>query len=133
MASAAVQSIIDESECAVCMGNESLFQTMQVGLLLRILTALGVTMTQAEILAETSCYTCLGMSVPEAVTLVLLNEIDLAVGGGGGGGVSANLVGSGSPVGVVTPAQIGQFYSDSTNDVLWQALGATSADWHQWI
>lgn len=132
MASAAVQAIIDDGQCAVCTGG-TLYQTMEVGLLLRILNALGTTMTQAEIMAEATCFTCLGMSLPQAVTLVLLNEIDAAIDGDGSGGVSANLLGSGSPVGVVTPTALGQFYSDTTNDTLWQAFGATSADWHNWI
>ena len=59
-----------------------------------------------------------------------------AVGGGGGiaswGQVStAHAHGSGSPVGVVTPSGEGDLYVDDTTPGLWQATGATSADWAQ--
>lgn len=132
MASAAVQEIIDDSQCAVCTGG-TLYQTLEVGLLVRILSALGVTMSQAEIMAEATCFTCLGMPLAQAVALVLLNEISATVTGGGGGSVSPNISGAGSPVGVVTPSAINQFYRDTTGIALWQATGLTSADWLQWI
>jgi hypothetical protein len=53
--------------------------------------------------------------------------------GGGGGGSSNNISGAGSPVGVVTPDAVNQFYRDETGDVLWQSTGLTNADWLQWI
>jgi len=88
-------------------------------------------MTQAEINEQSGCWICFGISQSEAAILVLLNAI---AGSTGGGGIAcANAEGSGSPVGVVTPSCAGQFYSDTTNDVLWQARGLTNADWHQWI
>lgn len=127
MASAAVQEIIDESQCAVCTGG-TLFQTMEAGLLLRILTGIGVTMTQAEILSEASCFTCLGMSLPQAVTLVLLNAIDANITGGG---IPGSQIGSGSPEGVVT-AEPGTMYWDSVGDALWvKETGSGNTGWHQ--
>ncbi len=45
----------------------------------------------------------------------------------------ARVRGSGSPIGVVTPGFLGQFYSDTTTPALWEATGATNADWFQWI
>lgn len=43
----------------------------------------------------------------------------------------AALHGSGSPAGVVTPAEIGDLYVDDGNARLWQATGATNADWEE--
>lgn len=48
-------------------------------------------------------------------------------------GSSNNTSGSGSPVGVVTPGAVNQFYRDTTTPGLWQATGLTNADWIQWI
>lgn len=56
-----------------------------------------------------------------------------AVLAGGGAGVS-NLLGIGSPVGVVTPDALGQFYTDRTTPgqpIVWQATGLTNADWER--
>ncbi|HXA33027.1 MAG TPA: hypothetical protein VNV87_12265 [Acidimicrobiales bacterium] len=61
----------------------------------------------------------------------------VAVGTGGGGITAwgqestAKFAGSGSPVGVVTPSHEGDLYIDDTTPGLWQATGATSADWQQ--
>ena len=44
---------------------------------------------------------------------------------------TAKFSGSGSPVGVVTPSGEGDLYVDDTTPGLWQASGATSADWAQ--
>lgn len=46
-----------------------------------------------------------------------------------GGGGSAVQVGSGTPVGSVTPSGIGAQYLDSDTDTLYVATGVTSADW----
>lgn len=48
---------------------------------------------------------------------------------GGGALPSWFQSGSGSPVGAVTPSQIGAIYQDTTNGGFYEALGATSADW----
>lgn len=80
------------------------------------------------LLQEVNCFTCLGISIPQALIIALLQRIVEQTMG-----VFPNLLGSGSPIGVVTPAGPGQFYSDTTNDVLWQAFGPTDTDWHQWI
>jgi hypothetical protein len=50
-----------------------------------------------------------------------------------GGGGSANLSGAGSPVGVVTPTAINQFYRDTSNNTLWESTGLGASDWIQWI
>jgi hypothetical protein len=42
---------------------------------------------------------------------------------------TAKFSGSGSPVGVVTPSGEGDLYVDNTTPALYQATGATSADW----
>lgn len=87
---------------------------------------------------ENACESGIGKVDDEILLLKLIAQLtceiqDALSGGGGGGAVTANLLGSGSPVGVVTPSAAGQFYSDTTNDTLWQAFGTTSADWHNWI
>ncbi len=43
------------------------------------------------------------------------------------------LTGVGSPIGSVTPAYIGQFYTDSAAPSLYQASGLTNVDWITWI
>jgi hypothetical protein len=45
------------------------------------------------------------------------------------GGGASNLNGNGSPVGVVTPDAINQWYRDDLTDNYWWATGATNADW----
>lgn len=52
-----------------------------------------------------------------------------APGGSGGGLPAWDMFGDGSPVGTVTPSQTGARYQDKTNGALYEALGATSADW----
>lgn len=48
-----------------------------------------------------------------------------------GGAADALFSGSGSPVGSVTPDNEGDLYVDTATPGLWQATGATSADWTQ--
>ena len=62
-----------------------------------------------------------------AVILQLLCNLSAGISG------SSNLSGSGSPVGVVTPDAVNQFYRDTSGNALWQSTGLTSADWIQWI
>jgi len=57
---------------------------------------------------------------------------------GGAGGIAswgqastAQFVGSGSPVGVVTPSGEGDLYVDDTTPALWQATGVANTDWQQ--
>ena len=55
----------------------------------------------------------------------LASTIDrLPVGGGGSG-----QTGTGSPVGVATPAFVDQLYIDTTGPNYWRSTGLTSADW----
>ena len=129
MASEAVQAIIDESQCQFCVGS-SLFETMEIGLLMRIST-----MTQQEIMAEVSCFTCLGMSLPQAAILVLLNSILTSGGGGGGGGGSATAgCGVVNPEGVVVANQCALYYN-TANDTFWvKRVGSgNSAGWSQLV
>lgn len=51
----------------------------------------------------------------------------------GGPGSSNAISGSGSPVGVVTPDAVNQFYRDTTGPGLWQATGLTNQDWIPWV
>lgn len=58
--------------------------------------------------------------------------------GGGGTGLQAwgealtsEFHGSGSPVGVVTPAHEGDLYVDDTTPAVWQATGTTNTSWTQ--
>lgn len=46
---------------------------------------------------------------------------------------SNNIHGDGSPVGVVTPDAIDQFYRDETTPGLWQSTGLTNTDWIPWV
>lgn len=86
---------------------------------------------------ENACESGIGKVDDEVMLLRIIAqlscEIQDALAGGGGGVVSGNVLGSGSPQGVVTPAAAGQFYSDTTGFGLWQAFGATNTSWHQWI
>ncbi len=116
--------VLADSQCTVCSGTASLFESAAITILKQI-----TGMTQDQINEASPCWICYGLSQSEAAILVLLNSI--ASGGSTLG--CANAEGSGSPVGVVTPSCAGQFYSDTTGDVLWQARGLTNADWHQWI
>jgi hypothetical protein len=45
--------------------------------------------------------------------------------------VGGPLSGSGSPVGAVTPAVIGQTYFDTTTPAFWAANGLTNGSWTQ--
>lgn len=110
------------------------------------------------LLEEAKCYACFAQaSLPEMLKLALLSRIASNGGGGGGaavwGGITGTLsnqadlqaalnaatiaarplTGAGSPVGVVTPAYVGQFYTDLVGTQLFQASGLTNADWIQWI
>ncbi len=44
-------------------------------------------------------------------------------------GLASSQTGIGSPVGVATPAAVGQLYYDTNSDTFWRATGLTSADW----
>jgi hypothetical protein len=50
-----------------------------------------------------------------------------------GAGTVNNINGVGSPVGVITPVVVNQFYRDTAANSLWQATGLTNTDWFQWI
>ncbi len=126
------QAIITAQACAVCP-QASLEDMLEIGLMNNILGSLGTTMTAAAINAAANCFLCYGMSLAQAQKLVLLNAISVTLAPGGSGTVSPNLSGAGSPVGVVTPSAINQFYRDTTGTVLWQSTGLTSADWLQWV
>ena len=52
-------------------------------------------------------------------------------GGAWGQAATAAYVGSGSPVGVVTPSGEGDLYVDNTTPALWQATGDTDSDWQE--
>lgn len=45
--------------------------------------------------------------------------------------IARSMVGTGSPVGSVTPTIVGQFYIDDVTNALWRATGLTAVDWAQ--
>lgn len=128
------QTIIDDATCVECFVPPG----MQAAALLVMLCAIrdGDTAMSCDpqaIIDEAECLQCM---IPPGMMGAALLSVACAIaqaGGGGGGGGCANLDGAGSPVGSVTPDCIGQFYSDTTGDFLWQARGLTDADWHLWV
>ncbi len=126
------QAIITAQACAVCP-QASLPDMLEIGLLNNIMASLGTTMTAAAINEAAACFICYGMSLAQAQKLVLLNAISVTLAPGGSGTVSPNLSGAGSPVGVVTPNAVNQFYRDTTGNALWQATGLTNTSWIQWV
>ncbi len=120
------QAILTANACVACP-QSSLVDILEIGILTNILSALGATMTTTEINTAAACFLCLGMSLAEAQKLVLLNAIASNIPAGGVG--SPNLSGAGSPVGVVTPTAINQFYRDTVGNALWISTGLTNADW----
>lgn len=124
------QSLFTAAGCFSCLGPVDNAQTMRIGLLLNILTELGVTMTPQELMDEAACYSCLpGVSQGDAIELALLNEISEGIAGSSGG---AAVPVSGNPNGVTTADNL-QFGWDAANDVLWIHEGAdgTSNNWVQ--
>lgn len=105
------------------------------------------------LLEEAKCYTCLGLSLPEAIELALLSRIAQNGAGGGGGAVWGSITGTlssqadlqaalvelrplvstGNPTNIVTPAFVGQWYTDEAGPSLYQATGLTNVDWILWI
>ncbi len=75
------QTVLSVTQCLSC-GPNSLADKLETGLLQIILGILGAPMTQSEIMAGAACYVCLGLSLPEAIRMVLLNEISANVSGG---------------------------------------------------
>lgn len=77
--------------------------------------------------------------LPAASALALANLFEVEQGGVNGQVTAQQLIdlispiGVGSPVGVVTPAFIGQKYSNTAPIELWQSTGLTNADWTQLI
>lgn len=72
----------------------------------------------------------------DTIRVLLVKDVNATRAGGGGGGGNNNKEGIGSPVGVVTPDYVGQFYSDQTdvNSVkLWISTGAGNTAWNQLI
>jgi hypothetical protein len=77
--------------------------------------------------------TCLQCKIPDGYVFASILAVVCSIASGGSGAGCANIIGSGSPVGIVTPTCAGQFYTDDTGDILWQAMGLTNTSWHQWI
>ena len=82
------------------------------------------TCSASELLESGKCFQCLTKKELQIVIAQLLCEIS-----SGASGVTVNLTGSGSPVGVIV-GEDGQFYTDTAGDALWQWY---SGAWHQWI
>jgi len=79
--------------------------------------------------ANVACYRSYG-SWP-LLELALLQLIAKNIGAGTGG--TANLTGTVNPNGSVTPTAVGQFYTNTANDTLWQATTLSITGWLQWI
>lgn len=126
-----VDAIIEDSTCVECFIPTGL----QPAVLLALLCAIrdGDTDMSCDPQALIDEATCLQCKIPDGMMFPALISVACAIAQGGTGGGCENLVGVVSPVGVVTPDCVGQFYTDTVGDVLWQAIGATSADWKQWI
>lgn len=75
---------------------------------------------------------CLQCKIPDGMMFPALISVACTIAANGSGGCE-NQIGLVSPVGVVTPDCLGQFYTDTVLDVLWQATGLTNLDWHQWV
>ena len=88
------------------------------------------TCNTSTLLESAKCFSCLSKKELQAVIAQLLCNIaaDAAAGA-----ACCNLNGHGSPVGVVTPTAINQFYRDESANALWQSTGLTNADWINWL
>ena len=114
--------LLSEAQCVACSGSASMFETFAITLLKQI-----TSMTQAEIEAESGCWTCYGMSQSEAAILVLLNNLVPAGSGTGGAG----LVGSGSPEGVVAATEDTSYYDSVGFAFYYKTSGSGSSGWTQ--
>lgn len=85
--------------------------------------------------AGTTVYTLTYLNVTENThateTIAIGSEISPAGARGAVGAININ--GTGSPVGVVTPDAVDQFYRRTDVQELYQSTGVTSADWLQWV
>ncbi len=94
---------------------------------------------ELETTQEAACESGIGKLDSPIVLLQIIAQLTCELADSGGGGLApANIVSVGSPVGVVTPDAIGQFYTALNlfgvgQHGLFQAIGATSADWVEWI
>ncbi len=78
-------------------------------------------MTQCEIMAGAACYVCLGLSLPEAIRMVLLNEISANIAPDGGGeGITW-----GPDVSVLTSIDVSQILAGS-NDQTSMTIGVST-------
>jgi len=127
-----VDTIIEDSTCVECFIPVGL----QPAALLVILCAIrdGDTSMSCDpqaIIDEASCLQC---QIPDGMMFPALISVACAIAQGGGGALAcSNAFGVVDPTGVVTPTCVGQFYTNTALDTLWQATGLTNADWHQWI
>lgn len=90
-------------------------------------------MTDPNVLfQEAACLGCHSdASMADMLRLALLDRISTGSGGGGAG--VENISGAGSPVGVVTPDAVNQWYYDTVGIAWWWSTGLTNADWTQAI
>lgn len=128
MAATAPQDLLTAGSCFNCYGANAV-QMMRLSLLVNILTALNpmASTNPQTLLTYGKCFNCYGASTVEMIELALLNLIAIASGTGGGG--FSNLDGHGSPVGVVTPDIVNQWYRDVDTDNYWWSTGLANTDW----
>ncbi len=126
------QAIIDDATCVECF----IPTGMQPAVLLALLCAIrdGDTDMSCDPQALIDEATCLQCQIPDGMMFPALISVACAIAAGGtGGGACANTLGVVDPIGVVTPTCLGQFYTNTVFNSLWQATGLTNADWHQWV
>lgn len=81
------------------------------------------------LLEQAKCFQCLSKKELQAVIAQLLCNITEHEASD-----FRNFTGNGSPVGVLTPIYIGQYYTDFDNPGgIWVATGTTSADWREYL
>ncbi len=131
MATCSAQTLMADGPC-FCAVTSDPFVLARLALLCDILQTLSpmASCDVGQLLEDGRCFCPVTVDPAEIVELQLLCEIKAASTGGGGGGGTNNQSGVGSPVGVKTPAYVGQGYTDTVAPYhQWFATGLTSADW----
>lgn len=125
---AEIQTEACEDGIAFITSNTRLLQ-----IIAQLLNSSGMTLDE---ITAAACESGIADETSPQRLLVIIAQLLQGTGGGGVG--CANIVGAGSPVGVVTPSCVGQFYVAENlygagQHGLFQAIGLTSADWVTWI
>ena len=79
---------------------------------------------------------CVDRCIPQGMRMAVLVSLAYQILiSGSVGGASNNKSGNGSPVGVVDPDYVGQYYTnfDSPEGGIWVSTGLTNADWRAYL